>query len=231
MDKLSYLRKYSKTIEIVEFSALNSIEKTKLPAYLSSAFELHNRTDKLNRILNEWKKYTHQFQSTISYLEENLTDVEIIRHKGEISTLYSIKNLKGEIVYYEGKLPLTHNQYASQIPRWDELPDTVKAIYENLHNGWYYFASQSMGLSSVENIIALGDMDWGILDEIDVNSLPFKLEDCLGIFHNGMGDYVCLDLKSRDKDSGFIWWKAKPPKLNIEFWNVVDEWTKIGMEK
>jgi hypothetical protein len=46
-----------------------------------------------------------------------------------------------------------------------------------------------------------------------------------------MGDYASIDLKSQNKKSGFIWWNAKPPKLDIEFWSVVDEWTKMGIEK
>lgn len=231
MEKLEFLRKYAANIEIIAFSDLTPAEKAKMPLYLSAAFKETDTEAKLKRILAEWEKYTYQFQSTILYLREKLVDIEVIKKGSEISTLYSIKNAAGETVYYEGKLPLTRDEYEAKQPLWNKLRRNIREVYENLHNGWYYFASQSMGISPVENILNLADEDWGILEEIDVNSLPFKLKNCLGIFHNGMGDYVCVDVDSKDEKSGFIWWHTKAPKLDIEFWGVVDEWTKMGIEK
>lgn len=88
-----------------------------------------------------------------------------------------------------------------------------------------------MGLASVEDLFFLDDMDWGILEEIDVSSLPFSLKDSIPFFSNGMGAYACFDLKSKDKQRGFIWYHDKAPRLDIELWAVIDEWTKIGIER
>ena len=145
--------------------------------------------------------------------------------------LYSIKNRIGKEIYYVGKNSKTLNIPNHLNKLWIKLPNTIKDIYKNLHNGWYYFASGSNGLSSVENIIILGQMDWGILDEINKNELPYKLENCIGLFHNGAGSYVCYDIKTKDKNNGFIWFKDKEPKNNIEMWAVIDEWTKISIEE
>jgi hypothetical protein len=155
--------------------------------------------DKIETILSEWDKYNYQFQSTINYLYDNLVDIELAKVNNEILLLYSIKNKVGKEIYYAGNNPKTIKIPNDLKNIWAELPDTIQDIYENLHNGWYYFASESNGLSSVENIIILGEIDWGIMDEI--KTLPYKLENCIGIFHNGLGNYVCYDIKTKDKNN------------------------------
>ncbi|MET0571270.1 MAG: hypothetical protein ABWZ79_07565, partial [Pedobacter agri] len=153
--------------------------------------------------------------------------VELIREGNELALIYSLKNLKGEEVYYIG-----YNSNTKSVPAYFErLPQSFREIYDQLHNGWVYYASKTNGLLRIEDTIILGDEDWGILEEIDLTDLPFKLEDCIGLFDNGMGDYASVDLSTENKKTGFIWWHTKAPKLNIEIWPVIDEWTKIGMER
>lgn len=60
------------------------------------------------------------------------------------------------------------------MPKYFEiLPDSFKDIYNDLHNGWVYYASQSNGLLPIEDTLILADEDWGILEEISVETLPF----------------------------------------------------------
>jgi len=231
MEKLEYLKKYSSDISFVDFNLLPEDIKKTLPQYWNNLLSATDDKLKNKILIDEWEKYNYQFQSTVNYLKSNLTDVELIFNNNKYSLLYSVKNKLGNIVFYEGKNPLTKELPESIKSIWDRIPKTFTDVYNQLHNGWVYFASQANGILPIEDVIILGDMDWGILDDIDPNSLPFKLDNCIGLFHNGLGDYASIDIESENKKSGFIWWHTKPPKLNIEIWPVIDEWTKIGMEK
>ena len=231
MEKLEYLKKYSSDISFVDFNLLPEDIKKTLPQYWNNLLSATDDKLKNKILIDEWEKYNYQFQSTVNYLKSNLTDVELIFNNNKYSLLYSVKNKLGNIVFYEGKNPLTKELPESIKSIWDRIPKTFTDVYNQLHNGWVYFASQDNGILPIEDVIILGDMDWGILDDIDPNSLPFKLDNCIGLFHNGLGDYASIDIESENKKSGFIWWHTKPPKLNIEIWPVIDEWTKIGMEQ
>jgi hypothetical protein len=143
--------------------------------------------------------------------------------------LYSINTPDGNEIYYVGKNPKTLKIPSNLEKIWNKLPNTITEIYKNLHNGWYYFASESDGLESVENMIILNDYEWGILEKIDQKALPYKLENCVGLFHNGAGCYVCYDIETEDKNKGFVWFKGKAPKNDIEIWPVIDEWTKMSI--
>ncbi len=230
-DKLTFLRRYSPNIEILGVSSFDKSQLDMLPSYWQEAFKAHSSEEKLDIILSEWANYDYQFQAVHSYLEDNLIDVDLIRQNNEISLLYSLRNAAGNICYYEGKNPKTKNTPENIRQRWNEIPESFRDIYDELHNGWVYFASQSNGLSAVEDLFFLDEMDWGILEEIDVHSLPFVLSDSIPFFSNGMGAYACFDLKSKDNQSGFIWYHDKAPRLDIELWAVIDEWTKIGIER
>ena len=228
MNKLEFLKKYFKDVEIID---TKNISNQHLPGFWIMALSEESAETRKNIILTEWRKYNYQFQSTISYLQNNLIDVELIRKKDVYSLLYSVKNLKGNQVYYEGKNPLQINIPDSLKSVWGKLPPAFTDIYNNFHNGWVYYPNQANGLLCIEDVIKLDDLDWAILDEIDENSLPFKLGNSFGFFNNGMGDYVCIDVESEDKNIGFIWWHTKAPRLNIEIWPTIDEWTKIGIER
>jgi hypothetical protein len=230
-EKLLYLRKYSRNIEIVNFTDLSENDKTMLPDYWNKAFMKNNVKETIEIILSEWDKYDYQFKATINYLYNNLINVELVKKNKELLLLYSIKDKIGKEIYYIGKNVKTLHIPNNLKKLWDKLPDTIKDVYKYLHNGWYYFASESNGLESIENIIILSQLDWGILDKINQKKLPYKLENCISLFHNSAGIYVCYDIKTENKNNGFIWFKDQEPKNNIKLWPVIDEWTKMGIEE
>ena len=85
-----------------------------------------------------------------------------------------------------------------------------------------------MGLSPVEDFFFLADEEWGILE--DIGKPPVDLEKTLAVYTNGMGGYVCLELQP-EKLNCLLWWSSKPPKLDIDFWAVVDSWTVMGFQE
>jgi hypothetical protein len=228
--KIAYLRKFSPNIELVRIGDLNKNEIDTIPSYWKNALSESIIQNRVSIILSEWGKYDYQFLSTYNYLIDKLLDIDLIKHNGSLSLLYSIQNSAGNIAYYEGKNPYTKNIPKKILDQWDKIPDNFRDIYNNLHNGWCYFASQSNGLSFVENLFLLDEMDWGILEELDIKKMPFNLKNCIPFFSNGMGAYVCYDLNSSNDEQGFIWYHDKSPKLDIEIWPVIDEWTKMSIE-
>lgn len=224
MSKEDFLKKYSKNIEIILLN--NEIIKN-IPAYWVEVLSKQTAEDRKKRIIEEWKKYPYQFQSTTNYLAENLLDIELVKENDNYALLYSVNSLDKIEVYYIGYNPLI-----KVLPNYfDKLPLSFRDIYDKLHNGWVYFASKSNGLSPLEATFILGDEDWGILEDIDSTNFSFKLENSIGLFHNGMGDYAAIDIESENKTIGFIWKHNNMPSLNLEIWGIIDEWTKIGIER
>lgn len=227
MEKIEYLKKYNAAIQIVHLENLSEKEISVLPKYWVDSLSESFTPIKLKVVLDQWKKFPYQFQSTTNYLESSLLDIDLILENGQFGLLYTVRNLKGNNAYYVG-----YNPNTKKAPEYfATLPQSFREIYDNLHNGWVYYASKSNGLLPIEDTLILNDEEWGILEEIDIKDLPFDLNQCVGLFDNGKGDYASIDLRSDDKKKGFIWWHTKPPKLNVEIWPVIDEWTKIGMER
>ena len=88
--------------------------------------------------------------------------------EGAYSILYTIRNSKGNIMYYEGRNPQKAQKNIELEGSWDKIPTSIRSFYENIHDGFYYYASESMGLVPLESVTYLGDEDleWSIIDEI-----------------------------------------------------------------
>ena len=229
-DMINYLQRFFPVATIVELSALDKDVAATLPKYWIEVFSTTAFEARKTILLKEWSKYPYQLESTTKFLKDNLFDVDLIERAGKISMLYSIKNLAGKPVYYNGLNPKNRLLTPKLEAVWDLLPEAVTRLYENLHNGWFHYSSRATGYSSTHDMIFLGDFEWGILNEIGEGSLPFKLKDCVSLFQNGGGGYVCFNLKEKDKTKGLIWWKGEAPELNEELCPLIDEWTVIGLE-
>jgi hypothetical protein len=110
---------------------------------------------------------------------------------------------------------------------WDRLPANFKEFYNSLHNGWYYLASNSLGPSPTDDFFILDDLEWGILETIGDPGCDLK--KLLAVYTNGMGGYVALNIEGKRACGDVLWWKDKPPRLNIDAWAVIDAWTEIGL--
>ncbi len=151
--------------------------------------------------------------------------------EGEYSVLYTIKNSKGDILYYEGRNPQKGQKNVELEGLWDKTPSSIQRFYENVHDGFYYYASESMGLVPLESVTYLGDEDieWSIIDDLE-EPIKINLDSSFGFFSNGMGSYIAIDY-TNCVDNNATFWSAKlKPKYNISFWSYVDEWVVIGFE-
>ena len=224
---LDYLRKYVTDPKIITFNKLTDSEKQDLPnSWLEILASESNKRPVI--ALSYWQNFKAELEQVIDYLESNLISIDLIHHGFGYSLLYGVKSSNGNrILYYEGRNPKSMSMNPTVLDVWKKLPEKLQNFYA-LHNGWFYLASGSMGLSPVEDFFFLDEEEWGILDEM--SECPVNLEDTLALYTNGMGGYVCIEFQEY-KLSSLLWWSSKAPKLNLEFWPIVDSWTTMGFEE
>lgn len=221
---IAYLRKYIKNPEIPSLDEIDS-DLAALPKswlHILSA----NGQDRINRVIDTWKNFGPHLSEITSKLESNLVSVQLLKSDGEYSLLYEINGVNGPI-YYEAKNPMNKTFTKSVAELWESLPQQIKDFYE-WQNGWFYLASHSLGPSPSEEIFLLSDEDWVIFDEIEKPAVD--LSKSIVLFTNGASGYVCIDLSKDPEHSALIWWSNKEPTLDLQFWDVVDTWTAIGMD-
>ncbi len=222
---LEYLSRYAGDVTILTPELVEQEELDRWPEQWRSILGAAPK-ERIDQTLAMWKPFSQELQSLLAYLTKHLERVEVVRSSRGISLIYGIRAGDGSLMYYEGKLP-TGEVPDDKQPLWEALPRALRAFYEKLHNGWYYFASESMGLVPRNDVIVLGDLEWGILESLD--TVPVGLDQSLGLFHNGSGDYVCIE-KREAGPRGFLWFHDSAPRTDIEFWPVVDSWLCIGLE-
>lgn len=233
-NKLEYLSKFTKRkdgyVRLIQDNEVNLIDS--LPESWYEIFDQKATQDKINRLIMVWKQtHSNELSHTISYLEKNLLNIELMEVNGRHSILYSVKNPMGVISFYEGRCPLKGFKNKKLEKEWSKIPTKIRSYYENVHNGFYYYASSSMGLLHEEAVDYLGDdeYDWGILEVLE-EPLQIDLKTSFGFFSNGIGDRVAIDYCNCENDNATLWSAKEQPDYNINFWDVVDEWIVIGFE-
>ena len=224
--KIAFIEKYLEAPNIIEIKDLSSEDKELLVESWISILSKPPE-ERPNKALSYWTKFNSELEQTIEYLESNLVSVDLIRHSAGLSLVYGIQaNDASGIYYYEGRNPKTKTVSGKLAGVWPKIPDLLREFYD-LHNGWFYLASESMGLSPCENIGFLSDDEWGILD--DIGEQPINMDKTISVWSNGMGAYICLEFTNNGSLQCLIWDAKGPPKYNLEFWPVVDSWTVMGL--
>ncbi|MFJ5772510.1 SMI1/KNR4 family protein [Psychrobacillus sp. NPDC093180] len=228
MDKLSFLKQYRKNIEFVSNKDLLTIEN--MPEEWKEIFKETDKIKKKDKLIALWNSVCEkEMNNTISYLQENLLEFELIIDNGQYAVLYSVQSENEEILYYEGGIP-TNSLFIPEMKKaWSKLPRSIKKFYEKLHNGFYYLPSKAMGLVPVEHITHFEDYEWGILEDLD-EPLGIIMDTTYGVFQNGMGGYVAIDITNCIDGAATLWFSNDQPEYNLNFWDVVDEWIVIGLQ-
>ncbi|MBC1802892.1 SMI1/KNR4 family protein [Listeria booriae] len=225
-NKIQFLSKYRKNISLVDAKTL---QENDIPV---EWLEILNKgeSERREKTIEYWRSISsNELRNTISYLSDNLLDVELACYNDVYSVLYTVKVGEGEVDYFEGRIP-TQNILNKELQKfWSETPQSIKDFYEKLHNGFYYFPSRAMGLVPLENVTFFGDDEWGIIEDLEA-PLGIELDSTFGFFSTGMGGYVALDYSNDDKEKATIWFTDDQPKYNMNFWDVVDEWIVMGFE-
>lgn len=232
LEKLNFLRKYNQDIRLVSINEVEKIEDGLIPNIWKEIFRYESINIRKDILLNVWEKYVgEELRNTIAYLSEYLEEIDMIEFNNIYSILYTIRNPKGDILYYEGGNPQNKFESHGLEKHWNKMPQSLKNFYENVHDGFFYYASESMGLVPISSVAFLGDdeIEWGILEQLE-QPLQLNLNTSFGFFSNGMGSYIVIDSTNCNNDNAVFWSTKRQPKYNINFWDYVDEWIVIGFQ-
>lgn len=230
MNKLSFLQQYRKSIEFVSNEDLLNIKKENIPKEWLEVFIETDKTERKDKLIALWNLICEkELSHTISYLKENLVDVELIIDNGQYASLYSVKSENDEILYYEGGIPNKSIYDLDMQQAWSSVPQSIVKFYGKLHNGFYYMPSRAMGLVPLERVTYFKEDEWGILDDLE-HPLEINLDTTYGFFENGMGGYVAVDLNNCTDNRATLWFTNDQPEYSVDFWDIVDEWILIGLQ-
>ena len=231
MDKLPFLKQYRKEVRLVSLDEIVSFEKETIPSQWLKIVSEKDKSTRVKKTLELWKHlFDKELSNTILYLSEKLLDIELILDNDKYAILYSISDDQNDCMYYEGGLPIGNIENPTLDNVWIDVPRKIKAFYENLHNGFYYFPSRAMGLVSLNRVTYFDDDEWGIIDSLD-QPLEINLSTAFSFFESGMGGYLAVDLQNCSNNNATLWFTNDQPNYNVNFWDIVDEWLVVGFEE
>lgn len=223
MINIEYLRRFQADIEIIGAARMESEFGTRVPRWWHDC-AAKDQTLRANFIMSLWDQFGNELPSTLNTLMDQLQDCVPVVFLGRCHLLYVLKRELG-ISYYVGGNPIGANPSQRVSDSWAKISERLKKFYQ-FHNGWVNFVSRSLGLANKEDIYFLDQLEWGILDEI--GDPECDLANLMSFFENGMGSCVAVSIKPADSGD-VLWFKDKRPKLNVDFWGVVDAWIEIGI--
>jgi len=182
----------------------------------------------------EWDPIVKKAPNIGRFLKSNLlfNSVFFDQRKSLLYLLYVHSSQERNIHFYAGLPP------ASEIPErlgeaFKRFPRELRDFYLNLHNGWTFLPDNSLGPLPLDNCAFISDDKFDFTEDKAAEA-PFDADKVLTVFHNGAGDYLCLNLGKLNPDgeaSALIWWHEEPTKPDfVDFWPAFDAWIGISFE-
>ena len=222
----SYTMSANKIELIVDSSELMGLE---IPQYWKEIFSKSDFEGRKSVILREWNKYLKtELSNTISYLNDFLVDISLIRIGSQCYLIYSIQSYQSKkMLYYIGGNPIDclNESNGTVKENWKLIDSSITDFYAHLHNGFSIFESRSMGLDAISDVESMDEYDWEYEEQLTIDtSLIYNF------FSNGLGQYIVLDI-TKPLESGALLWSTKNmPKDGLNFWHVIDEWIVVGFD-
>ena len=227
MEKLEYLNQYRKDkISIIEYNQLEQYKKY-IPEKWFDALYCEDFNSRKDNVLMIWDSVvSEELSNTISYINDFLVSLDIIFDGKECTLIYGINNENG-LEYYEGRFNKNLEINKNLSREWNNIPSSIKRFYDEVHNGFYCFASFSMGLIPLEVVICLGEEDLGILEEL-TEKPQISLDTSFAFFSNEEGLHIVVDANDNDINNAVLWFANREPRYNKNFWDYVDELIVMG---
>ncbi len=222
MERLDLLKKYRDDVQLLSVDDVDSLITDEWKA----VFKEKIQSIRIQKVIDIWKKHSEkELKNTISYLSEHLIDVILIKTSFGVSVIYELIMMDGSVDYYEGFVPI--NDYGKEFDEWESIPESLRNFYSFVHNGFYYYASQNMGILPIQRVTCMDDYDWGVIEDLNLE-IPFCMNSTYIFFETGMGGYVLLDTHNCGDKNSVVWFSRKKPMYNKNFWDIVDEWIVMG---
>lgn len=184
-------------------------------------------SDRVRLVIALWEQcYAHEFSTLLRVFRQHLVTVEVLAHATGCSLLYVFQNPRGEVLHYLGHTPIAPAQLPVTLQGF-AWPDRFARFYTQLHNGWYEVVSHAVGLLPLAETMVLSELEWGLLDDLDLPS-TFSLANVVSVFSSGAGGYLCWDF-NQVVPAGLVWWDDEAPDV-VDFWDLLDEWSAMGIQ-
>lgn len=217
-----YLRKYHSTLKIVD---VETVKNVVIPEYWINALKEEDSKKRVNIIISKWKSIVSDcLPRLIDYLDEHLEDIILVNYKNHFSLIYIIKKSSGKTLYYEGANPCELREHKLL----SGMPEKLRQFYLEVHNGFFYYASRSHGLISLDEVMNLGQNEWGIIEELN-EPIQISLDTSYAFFTDRFGGYIVIDYANSENDKGTIWYDDDIPEYQINFWEELDDWILAGI--
>lgn len=226
-EKAAFLQKYHRDVQIIR-EGIEQIDD--IPDLWKKLLLTKKKNEKVSAVIQMWQDCMGDLlKKTIAYMEEHLIDIELITYKEGYSLLYSITSFGDKVLYYEGGNPYEFFVMDELKRKWNAVPETVHNFYDNLHDGFYSYASSSIGLCRANNILYMNEYNWPIIEELSLN-LEIQMETSFSFFGLEKGAYVVIDLSDGDDNNATLWFSDREPKYQVNLWEVIDEWLVASLK-
>jgi hypothetical protein len=176
-----------------------------------------------DRALELWAAKTGAFLPRfVAAQRHELQDVSLVRFNGLIQVAYKYPNR-----VFVGGLPRNKGEEFGMLAQG---PPALRLFYREVHDGYVFPFSGSLGPLALHYLFTLDDDEWGWLEESDDPREYDPLEEKVVILTNGGGGYLCMDASAPQGDDapGLIWWRDEPPDIG-GLLAVLDAWMEIGL--
>lgn len=182
-------------------------------------------------LLTEWSDFAAEWPSVQDFLRTMLKHLYVMREQDDTLSLLYLYTVGGkDLNFFRGRAPITDVPERLR-PVWDWVPAKFRDFYTQLHDGWTFLPANSMGPLAVEDWAFLSDDKFDI-DDDTARRLPIDISRTVAVFHNGAGDYLCLNCVGNGEATGVIWWHEDPENPEpVDFWGVLDAWVGIFLEE
>ena len=150
IDKIDFLNKYTLNEHQVEILTGVDSNVQELPKLWQDILAISERQERVKQVLQYWQQKVGKYLiNTTSYLSEYLYDVEVMKIGQDFYLLYTVVGRRHKVMYYAGGNPNKTKAALNSIGQSfvSQLPESLKKFYFELHDGFYYYPSRSMGLS------------------------------------------------------------------------------------
>jgi hypothetical protein len=182
-------------------------------------------------LLTAWSALATDWPSIQDFLRTMLVRLTVLREQdGTLSLLYLYTVGGNDLNFFRGRAPVAGVPEHLR-PIWDRVPARFRDFYTQLHDGWTFQPANSMGPLPLADWAFLSDDKFDIDDET-ARKLFVDVTRTVAVFHNGAGDYLCLNCAGPGEATGVIWWHEDPENPEpVDFWGVLDAWVGIFLEE